>query len=320
MFVLLLIFAQLRFDTNVVYRAEFSNVSGLEDGNFVRIAGVEIGKVKRISIEPNATVVVDFSVNKSVTLTRSARAAVRYDNLLGGRYLAVQEGARADKVLKPGQTIPVSQTEPALDLDALIGGFRPLFRALDPDQLNALSAQLISSFQGDGPAVASVLTQLSTLTSTLADRDKLIGQVITNLNTVLGSIGDRAKQLDKAVNSVSQLVRTLTERKGDITNAVAYGDAVSATVADLLARGRPPIHNTIQQTDRTAGLVMADRDYVDRVLATLPDAYKILGRQGIYGDYYTFYSCELLLKVNGKGGQPVYVQLTKQASGRCTPK
>lgn len=320
MFVLLLIFAQLRFDTDVVYRAEFSNVSGLENGNFVRIAGVEIGKVKRISIKPDATVVVEFNANKAVRLTHGTRAAIRYDNLLGGRYLALQDGAGPPTVLTPGQTIPVSQTEPALDLDALIGGFRPLFRALDPDQVNALSGQLISAFQGDGGAIASALTQLSTLTGALADRDELIGQVITNLNTVLGSIGDHAKQLDKAVDSVSQLVKTLAERKTDISNALAYGNAAATTITDLLQRGRAPIHNTIEQTDRSAGLVMADRDYVDNVLATLPEAYKNLGRQGIYGDYYTFYSCELMLKLNGKGGQPVYVELTKQTSGRCTPK
>lgn len=320
MFALLLTFAQLRFDTDVTYRAAFRDVSGLESGNFVRIAGVEIGKVKRISIEPDATVIVEFSANNSVRLTHGTRAAIRYDNLFGGRYVALEEGAGPATALNRGDTIPVSQTEPALDLDALIGGFRPLFRALDPDQVNALSGQLISAFQGDGAAIASALTQMSTLTAALANRDHLIGQVITNLHTVLGSVGDQSKQLDKAVDSVSHLVKKLAERKGDITAALAYGDAAAATVADLLERGRGPIHNTIHQTDRSAGLVMADRDYVDDVLATLPEAYKRLGRQGLYGDYYSFYSCELLLKVNGKGGQPVYIQLTKQTSGRCAPK
>ena len=53
--------------------------------------------------------------------------------------------------LMPGQTIPLARTAPALDLDALIGGFRPLFRALDPDQVNALSSQLIEAFQGRAP-------------------------------------------------------------------------------------------------------------------------------------------------------------------------
>jgi phospholipid/cholesterol/gamma-HCH transport system substrate-binding protein len=66
--------------------------------------------------------------------------------------------------------------------------------------------------------------------------------------------------------------------------------------------------------------VVADKDYFDDLLATLPDAYKLLGRQGLYGDFFSFYLCDLVLKVNGKGGQPVYVKVAGQDSGRCTPK
>ncbi|MBN9634278.1 MAG: MCE family protein, partial [Actinobacteria bacterium] len=47
-FGLLMIFAQLRFSKENVYGADFTNVSGLSAGNFVRIAGVEVGKVKSI--------------------------------------------------------------------------------------------------------------------------------------------------------------------------------------------------------------------------------------------------------------------------------
>lgn len=320
MFALLAVFAQLRFQTDVLYNAEFSNIGGLKKGNFVRIAGVEIGKVKNITLQPNATVRVEFSTDSSVHLTHGTRASIRYQDLVGGRFLQLEEGVGATAHLNPGQTIPLSHTNPPLDLDALIGGFRPLFRALNPDQVNALSGQLITALQGEGNNIGSFLTEAATLTGTLADRDELIGQVISNLNTTLGSLGTQRKQLDTAVDTVSQLISALANRKVDITNAIAYGNAGAATIADLLDRGRPPLQNTVHQLDRTAQTVMDDHDYFDNLLATLPDAYKILGRQGIYGDFYSFYSCEILLKVNGKGGQPVYVQVTRQSSGRCAPK
>src|SRR3954454_25317669 len=102
--------------------------------------------------------------------------------------MALEEGAGATKKIQPGGTIPLDRTAPALDLDALIGGFRPLFHALDPDQVNALSGQLISAFQGQGATIGSFLTQTATLTSTLADRDQPIGHVVVNLNTVLVSL------------------------------------------------------------------------------------------------------------------------------------
>ncbi|HEV7419582.1 MAG TPA: virulence factor Mce family protein [Mycobacterium sp.] len=317
MFALFAVFAQLRFQQEQTYRAEFTNVSGLEQGQFVRIAGVEVGKVKRIAIQPDTTVSVDFTADDSVVLTEGDRAIIRYDNLIGGRYLALEPGAGGTKRLRPGDTIALANTSPALDLDALIGGFRPLFRALDPDQVNALSGQLIKAFQGQGSTVGSLLSQTAALTNTLADRDELIGQVIVNLNTVLGSLGDQSKQFDKAVTSLSELVHGLSDRKQDISNSVAYANAAAGSITDLLAQARPPLQKVVHETDRTAGIVVADKDYMDNLLNTLPDAYQVLGRQGLYGDFFSFYLCDAVLKLNGKGGQPVYVKVAGQDTGRC---
>lgn len=320
MFALLMVFAQLRFQDEKSYRAQFSNVSGLEVGDFVRIAGVEVGKIKGVAIDDNAVADVEFSASDKVTLTQATRAVIRYDNLVGRRYLELLEGQDQTNKLEPGQTIPLDRTAPALDLDALIGGFRPLFRALDPEQVNALSSQLIQAFQGQGESIGSFLTQTAAVTNTLADRDQLIGQVIANLNTVLGSFGQENRQFDKAVDSLSQLVKGLAERKTDISDAVAHTNGAAASIADLLIRVRPSVKTVVTQTDRAAGLVVADQKYVDNLLNMLPDAYTALSRQAIHGDFFSFYLCDAILKVNGKGGQPVYVKLADQVSGRCTPQ
>jgi phospholipid/cholesterol/gamma-HCH transport system substrate-binding protein len=263
---------------------------------------------------------VEFSADDSVVLTEGSRAVIRYDDLIGGRYMALEEGAGGVTRLNPGATIPPSRTQPALDLDALIGGFRPLFRALDPDQINALSGQLIAAFQGQGATIGSLLTQTAALTNTLADRDRLIGQVIVNLNTLLGSLGDQSGQFAKAIDSLAELVAGLQARKQDISNGVAYTNAAAGSIADLLAQARPPLKKVVQETDRTAGTVLTDHDYFDNLLNTLPDAYQTIGRQGLSGDFFSFYLCDLVLKLNGKGGQPVYVKLAGQDTGRCTPR
>jgi phospholipid/cholesterol/gamma-HCH transport system substrate-binding protein len=319
-FALFAVFSQLRFGKEHTYTALFANVSGLEEGNFVRIAGVEVGKVKKISVHRDTTVAVEFSADDSVVLTEGSRAVIRYADLIGGRYLSLEEGTGATATVPPGATIPLANTAPALDLDALIGGFRPLFRALDPNQVNALTGQLIAAFQGQGATIGSFLTQTAALTTTLADRDDLIGQVITNLNTVLGSLSGQSKQFGKAVDTLSQLVEGLAARKADITNGVAYANEASATVADLLLGARPPLQNTVNQLNRATSIVVADHNYVDNLLNTLPDKYQLLARQGLYGDFFSFYLCDAIFKFNGKGGQPVFVKVAGQSTGRCAPK
>lgn len=319
-FAMFAIFANLRFQPDHTYNAVFSNVTGLQGNQFVRIAGVEVGKVKTLAVQPDNTVLVTFTADSSVTLTEGSRAVIRYDDLIGGRYLALEEGAGSTRKLRPGGTIPLANTSPALDLDSLIGGFRPLFRAINPDQVNALSQQLIEAFQGQGNTIGTFLQNTAALTTTLADRDQLIGDVITNLHTVLGSVGDQNTQFAKAVDSLSALMQTLSDHKQDVSNFVAYTNAGAATIVDLLRQSRAPLQRTVRGTDRVAGRIVADENYMNSLLQSLPDKYQILGRLGLYGDYFSFYLCDVVLKVNGKGGQPVYIKLASQNSGRCTPK
>jgi phospholipid/cholesterol/gamma-HCH transport system substrate-binding protein len=319
-FALFAVFAQLRFQQDTTYQALFTSVSGLKEGNFVRIAGVEVGKVKRIKVQDDANVLVSFSTDNSVVLTGGSRAVIRYDDLIGGRFLELADGVGDSRKLNRGDTIPLSHTAPALDLDALIGGFRPLFKALNPDQVNALSSQLIAALQGQGPTVGSLLTQTAALTTTLADRDALIGEVITNLNTVMASLADHKEQFGQALDSLAQLTHALADRDHDLTNGVAYANAASQSLADLLAQTRAPFKDAVAQADRTATNVLADHDYFDNLLATLPDAYRVLNRQALGGDFFSFYICDLVFKVNGKGGQPVYIKVAGQSSGRCTPR
>jgi phospholipid/cholesterol/gamma-HCH transport system substrate-binding protein len=319
-FILVTVFGQFRFDSRASYSAVFSNVSGLKGGNFVRIAGVEVGKVRDLKLHKDGTVTVDFAIDRGLTLTEGTKAAVRYENLIGDRYLSLEDGPGPTRKLQSRATIPLARTSPALDVDALIGGFRPLFRALDPEQVNALSGELLRVFQGQGATISSVLAQTSALTTTLADRDKLIGDVITNLNTVLHTFAARDNQFSEGLDKLSQLVEALAGRKTDITKGVAYINEAATSVADLLTTARQPIKDTVVQTDRVAGQIEADHDFVDDLVKTLPDAYQVLARNGLYGDYFGFYLCDAILKVNGKNGQPVFIKLVGQATGRCLPK
>ncbi|HTM85970.1 MAG TPA: MCE family protein [Mycobacterium sp.] len=320
MFAMFAVFANLRFEAGKTYRAIFTNVTSLESGQFVRIGGVEVGKVKNITIQDDATALVEFSADPSVVLTQGSRAVIRYDDLIGGRYLALEEGAGGTAALRAGDTIPVARTAPALDLDALIGGFRPLFRALDPDQVNALSGQLIRALQGQGSTIGSFLDQTAALTNTLADRGQLIAEVIDNLTTVLGSLADQSHQFDTAVDALAQLMQGFSDRNQDIAGSIVAANAAADSISELLVQSRPPAQKVAAETDRAAAIVVADHDYLDNLLDTLPDKYRALGRQGLYGDFFSFYLCELVLKLNGKGGQPVYVKVAGQDTGRCTPQ
>lgn len=323
---LVVVFGQLRFQRYNTYTAEFSNGSGLKAGQFVRAGGVEVGKVSAVRLADNGQrVIVDLKVDKSLPLYQSSGAQIRYANLIGERFVNLDRGAGegADRVLPAGGFIPLARTQPALDLDALIGGFKPLFKSLDPDKVNNIASSLVTVFQGQGGTVADILHQTAQLTSTLADRDRAIGEVITNLNTVLGTVNKHQKEFDSTVDNFEVLITGLKNRADPLAGAVADISNASGTLAGLLSDDRPLLQQTISQLETFQTPIADDPAKLDKLLSEYPTALNLIGRAGgIYGDFFNFYLCDITLTLNGlqPGGPVRNVRITKQPTGRCTPQ
>jgi phospholipid/cholesterol/gamma-HCH transport system substrate-binding protein len=320
---IIVVFGQMRFDRTTGYSAIFSNTSGLRAGQFVRASGVEVGKVSKIElIDGGSKVRVDFNVQRSLQLFDGTTAAVRYLNLIGDRYMELKRGD-SDKRLPAGGTIPLERTQPALDLDALIGGFRPVFRALDPDKVNNIAQSIITIFQGQGGTINDILDQTASLTSALADKDQAIGEVIKNLNTVLDTAVKHQQQFDETLQNFEKLITGLKNREDPIASSVANISDAAGTIADLLSDNRPLLQSTVTYLEGVQQPLVDQKAQLNDILLRLPTAFNIIGRAGgIYGDFFNFYACDISLKLNGlqPGGPVRTVKLFTQPSGRCTPK
>ncbi|BBY06982.1 virulence factor Mce family protein [Mycobacterium noviomagense] len=322
--VIIIVFGQLRFEKTDSYAAEFSNASGLRAGQFVRAFGVEVGKVKKVDlVDGDRRIRVEFAVDRSLRLYQSTTVQIRYQDLIGNRYIELDrgQGEGADRILPPGGLIPLSRTQPALDLDALIGGFKPLFRALNPDKVNSIASAIITVFQGQGGTISDILDQTAQLTSHLAERDQAIGEVITNLNTLLDTTVKHRNQFDQTVDDVEKLITGLKDRADPLASATAHISNAAGTVADLLADNRALVHSTVGYLETIAQPLIDQRDKLDDLLTKTPKAFNLIGRTGgIYGDFFNFYLCDLSIKVNGlqPGGPVRTIRLFQQPTGRCT--
>ncbi|MEE6176941.1 MlaD family protein [Mycobacterium sp. 050134] len=320
------VFGQLRFEDTVEYTADFSSASGLRQGQFVRASGVEVGKVKKLRlIDEGRQVRVAFAVDRSLPLYQSTTAHIRYANLIGERYLELKrgEGDGADRVLAPGGLIPLGRTQPALDLDALIGGFRPVFRALDSTKVNTIASAIVTVFQGQGGTINDILDQTAKVTSALADRDEAIGDVVKNLNTVLDSIVKNAGEADSTVVNLEKLITGLNDHANPLADGVENLSRASGELAELLADDRPLLAKNIAAAQGILQPVVDQAPQLDDLLHRLPTALTLLGRSaGTYGDFINLYLCDITLTLNGlqPGGPVRKVRLTQQPTGRCTPQ
>ena len=286
--------ANVQFGDKATYKAVFEDVTGVAAGQEVRIAGVRVGEIEAVSVHPDRTnALVEFTVAKTSVLTRGTVATVKYRNLVGERYLALTQGVGDSAALKDGATIGLERTQSALDLTVLFNGFKPLFAALSPKDVNEFSAEIIAVLQGEGGNINSLLAKTASLTSTLADRDAVIGRTIGNLNAVLATVDEHDAALKSLIDQLQRFVSGLAADRATIGASLTNINSVTAETADLLKVTRPAIQDDIASLRRlSAGLNKPKNTAAfEKFLSTSPEKITQITRTASYGWWFNFYLC-----------------------------
>ncbi|WP_081788554.1 MCE family protein [Candidatus Blastococcus massiliensis] len=283
------------YGDQVVYKAQFSDVAGLVEGDEVRIAGVRVGQVVAIALEDatdRPVAEVDLEVDADLPLPSKVEATIKFRNLVGQRYISLTEGeGSGGSTLEEGAVIPLAQTTNALDLTVLFGGFQPLLQALSPADVNRVSFEIIQVFQGEGGTMESLLAHVGSLTNSLADRDRVIGSVIDNLTTVMGTLADRDQQLSDLVVSLQQFVTGLAGDREAIFDSLQTIDELAVSTTDFLEDVRAPLTADIRALGDLSGNLADTGDLVERFLQTAPVKLDLTTRTAINGSWFNFFMC-----------------------------
>ena len=304
---LVIMVGNLTFGASKAYKAEFVDATGVVKGDDVRVAGVKVGSVTDVEIVDRTRALVSFDVDADVSVNLATHAAIRYRNLVGQRYISLTQEVGDTTALEEDAVIDVKNTSPALDLTVLFNGFKPLFQALSPDDINQLSFEIVQVFQGEGGTLESLLGHTASVTQTLADRDDVISDLITNLDDVLDRVADRDDELSDLILTFRQLVKGLKQDRGPILDSLEQISALSEQTADLVTGIRKPFTNDIAQLRRFAENVNRNKGELDRALQVLPIKLEKVGRTAIYGSYFNFYLCHFQGRVRLPGGSSVPV-------------
>jgi len=314
--VLVVLIGNISFTPKHDYKAVFVDATGVVKGDDIRIAGVKVGTVKGVEVVDRTRARVTFSVDEAQTLSKATHASIRYRNLVGQRYISLTDEIGDTGELEPGATIPVDQTTPALDLTVLFNGFKPLFQALSPTDINQLSYEIIQVFQGEGGTLEGLLSHTASVTSTLAGRDQVIGELIDNLNEVLDHIGDRDDQLSQLITTFRTFVGGLKDDREAILGSLDDISDLSVQTADLVSGIRKPFVSDIKQLRRLAGNLDSGKAELDRALQVLPIKLNKVGRTATYGSWFNFYLCHFQGRVRLPGGVSAPVDYNT-GSDRC---
>jgi phospholipid/cholesterol/gamma-HCH transport system substrate-binding protein len=304
------------------YKARFTDATLVLPGDEVRIAGVRVGQVEEVGIVDRKQAEVTFSVSADRKLPKNVTAQIKFRNLVGQRYVSLAQGTGGDPnaVLNPGDTIPLERTRPALDLTELFNGFKPLFRALSPDDVNKLSYEIVQVLQGEGGTVESLLSHTASLTSAIAGKDEVIGEVVNNLNSALTTINQRGEKLSDLIVTVQQLVSGLAADREPIGDAIVALGGLADTTAGLLGEAREPLKQDIAALGGLVDNLNDSESVVEHFIQFLPEKTAKLTRLVSYGSWFNFYLCSATGSVSIPGliTQPIDIPVTSAGSARCT--
>lgn len=255
--------------TERTFTAEFADVSGLVVGNDVRKLGVRVGKVESISLQGNRAA-VRFTVVKDEPVYENTKIAVRYLNLVGQRYLDLFQEGPGDGNNPPGTIIPVARTVPSFDITTMFNGLRPVFKTLDPDQLNLFMQNLLAVVEGRGPDLGSMVDQIREVTTFTENRSEVIGLIISNLGGVAREIEYKSPKLNDLIGTVGDAFTVLADKADETQVSLRLAAQSLRPVRLLLEELEGSYYGNYAEVDRLLRKWVPGIDLATDVLGRLP--------------------------------------------------
>jgi phospholipid/cholesterol/gamma-HCH transport system substrate-binding protein len=294
-------------DTNT-YHAIFTNVGGLRPGDDVRAAGVRVGRVESVELH-GAQARVTFSLTREQPLTSNTHLTLRFQSLLGQRYVAMAKDANAGAAapggaLPDGATIPVSRTDPGFDLTALLNGFEPLFATLKPAEVNQLAESIAAVLQGQGGTIESLLGNTASLTNRLADDSRLIDTVLTALTPVLEEVAGRGERVDSTIADLRSLLKELDDEHKRIGRSIDGVSELSNAASALVSEVRRPLRHDVRTLREFSRISVEQRKAINALLEFLPVGGYAFARPFSSGAWLNIFICNMEIDL-GAGEIPV---------------
>jgi len=294
------------------FKAEFADVSGLRVGDDVKAAGVRVGQVTGIEATEDGAM-IDFVLVDEQKIYDTTQIIMRYQNLLGQRYLQLREEGPRGEELEDGATInryvtvngrKEWRTDPGFDLTELLNGFRPLFEVLQPGDVNQLATSMIKVLQGEGGTIEGLMQQTAELTSFVADRDDVLGEVMNNLTPVLQNLAGQGSELRATVVEFKNLMTALARDRKSIGASIDGISQLVGATTSLLREVKVPMTRTTDRLAAVAEMFANSRAGLEDSLEAFGTIFESLGRAGSYENALNVYVCSFAIALGNTAINP----------------
>src|SRR6478736_5899148 len=271
------------------YYAQFSDTGGLNTGDKVRIAGMDVGHVRSMEIDGDK-VVIGYSLDGTQIGTES-RAAIRTDTILGRRNVEIEP--RGSTALKANGVLPLGQTTTPYQIYDAFFDVTEASSHWDTEtvkrSLNVLSETIDQTY----PHLSAALDGVARFSETVGKRDDQIKHLLANANQIAGILGSRSEQINKLLVNAQSLLGAINERQYAVSMLLERVSSFSEQLKGLID-DNPNLNHVLEQL-RIVSDVLTDRRYdLLDTLTTVANFVASLGEAVASGPYFKVMLVNLL--------------------------
>jgi phospholipid/cholesterol/gamma-HCH transport system substrate-binding protein len=263
--------ARLQTGRTYTLVATFDDVSGLREGDQVKIAGAPVGQVGTIKVV-NGRAEVALEVQQSVRVPVDTEASVRWRNAIGQRVIYLLPG-KDTAFLQDGARI--THTTSVVDIGALVQDIGPLTRSLDPDQINQLLTAAAQALHGNQKNIPQLVDNVSDLTSTVTERKKVIQQMLADYATVSGVIARRDKEIGDLVDNLLTLSDAFADNQQVVDDALVELSKTLHASDVILGSNEQQLGQVV---DDLSGLTSGLRRHVEEIKSAMTTIQPLFAR------------------------------------------
>ncbi|MBZ4513337.1 virulence factor Mce family protein, partial [Mycobacterium avium subsp. hominissuis] len=237
------------------YYGQFTDSGGINTGDKVRIAGMDVGKVEGLKIDGDH-IVVKFSIGTN-TIGTESRLAIKTDTILGKKILDVE--ARGSQQLRPGSTLPLGQsTTPYQIYDAFFDVTKAA-QGWDIETVKQSLHVLSQTIDQTYPHLSPALDGVAKFSDTIGKRDEQVKHLLAQANQVASVLGDRSDQIDRLLVNTKTLLAAFNER-GQAINALLGNIAAFSEQVKGLINDNPNLNHVLEQLRTVSDILVQRKD------------------------------------------------------------
>ncbi|KUI01828.1 MCE family protein [Mycobacterium sp. IS-3022] len=263
-----------------IYYAQFADTAGLSTGDKVRIAGVDVGRVRSIQIDGDS-VSIGYTLG-GTRIGRDSTAAIRTDTLLGRRNIEITPNG--SEVLRPGGVLPVGQTTTPYQIYDVFSDATTAVSGWDTQMVKRSMNVLSETVDQISPHLSAALKGMGRFSDIIGKRDEQINQLLANANAIAGVLGDRSEQVNALLVNARTLLAAVNERGKAISLLLERVSAVSEQIKGFI-NDNPNLNKVLEQLRIVSDILVERKHELNETLVLIGKYQPALGEVGASGPY-----------------------------------